>query len=238
MPLKKMRLWGPSRFARSWRFPAAVVLVIIVCHVALFCGIARTRAARTSSTGGLPMFGPVVSDVWRTPHGSALAARPPALVAEDTAIPPVRHWTLAAIDVLPSARPPSPSEFTPVTEATADPPDPHVILQDPRPGEKPVARPQHLRMVLWVRPEYPNEWVLAGMQGSVVLDLQIDPRGRPAEITVARSSGWKELDQSALHAATLWRFAPPFWKSQPVAVACRIELRFDHGTAVPSPGYP
>ena len=66
-----------------WRFRAGVVLALVACHAALFYAIAHTRAARSSGTGH-PMFGPVVSQVWRPPRGSALAARPPAPTLEDT----------------------------------------------------------------------------------------------------------------------------------------------------------
>src|SRR5262249_52521807 len=213
-----------------------IVLVVVVCHVAFFYSLARTRAARASSTGGAPMFGPVISDVWRPPRGSPLAARPPAPSVEDSSIPPARHWTLPAIDIFPSAHSPTPSEFTPVTEATADPPDVQIVSQGKPSDKKPVASRQKLVMVLWVRPQYPNECAWAGMEGSVLLDLKIDASGQPVETAVAQSSGWKELDQAALHAATLWRFAPPRWESRPVAVTCRVEVRFHREDAVPSSG--
>jgi len=100
-----------------WRLRVAVVLALVACHAALFYGIARTRATRSSGTGEGPMFGPVISRVWQPPRGSVLAARPPA-----------------------------PSEFTPVTEARAGLPDAGA-----------ARRRQKLRMVRWLRPAYPAE---------------------------------------------------------------------------------
>ncbi len=203
-----------------WRFRAAIVLVLIAGHAALFYGIARPRATRSSNTGGTPMFGPVVSQVWRAPRGSALAARPPAPSAADTSSPPSRHWTFPAIDVWPSAAGWSPTltEFTPVTDAQADAPD-----------VRAAPRRQHLRMVRWLRPAYPADLAQAGVEGSVLLDISIDARGQPVATTVDQSSGSAELDRAAVRAASLWRFAPPLWKSRPVAVTCRIEVRFHSG---------
>jgi len=65
-----------------------------------------------------------------------------------------------------------------------------------------------LRMVRWLRPEYPLEWAVAGMDGSVLLDQRIDAHGQPVKTTVARGSGSPQLDEAALHAANAWRFAP------------------------------
>jgi len=81
-------------------------------------------------------------------------------------------------------------------------------------------------MVRWLRPSYPADWASAGVQGSVLLDLLIDPNGQPIEIKIAQGSGSQALDQSAARAANDWRFAPPRWNSQPVEVWARIEVRF------------
>jgi TonB family protein len=82
-------------------------------------------------------------------------------------------------------------------------------------------------MVRWFRPEYRIEQALAGMEGSVVLDLVIDPSGQPIQRTVAQSSGSAELDEATLRAAEIWRFAPPSRKSGALDVWGRVEVRFN-----------
>ena len=98
-------------------------------------------------------------------------------------------------------------------------------------------------MVRGLRPAYPAELAAAGVEGSVLLDLRIDPRGVPVETAVARGCGSAELDQAVVRAASLWRLTPPLWKSRPVEVTCRFEVRFHggrdpnvHGDAATGPG--
>jgi TonB family protein len=82
-------------------------------------------------------------------------------------------------------------------------------------------------MTRWLRPEYPAAWASTGVQASLVLDLKIDPQGRPDDILVVQRSGSPKLDDTVLHAASLWRFAWPPSKSPPDAMWARIELRFN-----------
>jgi len=62
------------------------------------------------------------------------------------------------------------SEFTPVTEAR------------PENQASRKARQSTLRMVRWIRLEYPAALALAGKEGCVSLELLIDPRGQPIEL--------------------------------------------------------
>lgn len=221
--------WRPPG---SWRFRTLVILVLVSVHAALFYSTAQIRARHSSNMGeplgGPSMFGPVIAEVRR---GVPLASRPLELepAAEDQLAPPPRLWRFPPIDVWPSEASWSPilTDTTPVTDAQADPPDAQPLPPGGQPIKKPAPRRSHLRMVRWFRPEYRIEWALAGMEGSVVLDLLIDPNGQPVQATVAQRSGSPELDEAALRAANLWRFAPPSWKSRPIEVWGRVEVRFN-----------
>lgn len=217
--------WRPPR---SWRFRVLVILILVIFHAALFYAVAQMRARQSANTGeplgGPSMFGPVISEGLR--HGAPLTSRPLDLetVVADQLTPPPRHWRFPPIDIWPSAPSWSPVlvDTTPVTDAQADPPDTQAPPQDGQPIKKPAPRRSHLRMVRWFRPEYRMEWALTGMEGSVVLDLLIDPNGQPVRTTVAQRSGSPELDEAGLRAALLWRFAPPSWKSRPIEVWGRV----------------
>jgi TonB family protein len=215
------------RLPRSWLAHVVVVLALVSCHVVLFYGISQTRAPK-SSTDGPPMFGPVVSNEWRDLHQRSVTSRRwSGPMQKDQPAPPSRHWKFPPVDIWPSSasRPATLSGFTPVADAQPDPTD----TQTPRDerANKPPVRLSKLRMVRWLRPEYPLEWAVAGMDGSVLLDQRIDAHGQPVKTTVARGSGSPQLDEAALHAANAWRFAPPLWKSQPVEVSSQIEVRFN-----------
>lgn len=83
-----------------------------------------------------------------------------------------------------------------------------------------------LRMISWLRPVYPIDSALTDMEGSALLDLRIDPQGRPIQVTMVRSSGAPDLDAAAVRAAHFWRFAPPLSKGRPIEVLAHLELRF------------
>lgn len=214
--------WPPG----WWRSRTVVVLLLLTGYLGLLYGVTHTRARRSGATG-LPMLTPVISEVG-VRRGDALTGRPPPTAVEDESTPPARHWIFDPIDIWPSTpgRSATLSEFTPVSEARADPRDLEPAPQNQQPAKKPGRRPSTLRLVRWLRPQYPPDWAAAGVSGSVVLDLLIDPGGKPVAISVAQSSGSAQLDAAALTAARLWRFAPPRWKSGPVEVWGRVEVRF------------
>ena len=57
-----------------WRFHAAVVLALLAATPRFSTVLLAVARARSPGTDERPMFGPVISRVWRLPRGSALAA--------------------------------------------------------------------------------------------------------------------------------------------------------------------
>ena len=76
-------------------------------------------------------------------------------------------------------------------------------------------------------PAYPAEAALAGQHGIVIVTIHISPAGRAAGVDVVRSSGYVELDQSAIDAVTRWRFLPAIRDGQPVESAMTMQFYFD-----------
>jgi TonB family protein len=58
-----------------------------------------------------------------------------------------------------------------------------------------------------VQPNYPSASASAGEQGYVVLGVLIDEHGAVSKVDLVQSSGYRELDEAALHAIRQWTFA-------------------------------
>lgn len=75
-----------------------------------------------------------------------------------------------------------------------------------------------------VDPAYPPAARKAGLEGTVLLRIQILATGRPGDITVARSSGHGMLDEAAIAAVAQWRFVPAKDRSSGRTVTCITSL--------------
>lgn len=215
--------------ALQWRSHLVVLAIIVLLHGTAFYFVTRARTSANAGVDGPPMFRPVVSNVW-VPERMGISSRPWRPEALADAIPPPLHWTFPPIDLWPTAEalPAVLSEFTPVTDAEPVPPETRTFIDQA--GHRvtiPYKRHSTLRMVRWLRPMYSSRCAAPDVQRLAVLEVQIDPTGEPARITLVQSSGSPDLDAAALHAANRWRFAPPVWKQHSVQVLGRIELRFN-----------
>jgi len=57
-------------------------------------------------------------------------------------------------------------------------------------------------------PKYPPQAVREHHSGKCILKVLIGVDGSPKEVTVEKSSGYRELDQAAIAAAKTWVFNP------------------------------
>ncbi len=73
--------------------------------------------------------------------------------------------------------------------------------------------------------EYPDIARKAGMEGLVVVQVVVEPDGRPANPVVARSAG-EVLDKAAVEAVMRLRFKPGKQRGVPVRVRMAIPIRF------------
>jgi protein TonB len=76
------------------------------------------------------------------------------------------------------------------------------------------------------QPKYPPSALRAGASGTVTLDMQVDPQGKPSQITIAQRSGNRDLDRAALKAASDWRFQPAMHNGKAVAAAVKVPVEF------------
>src|SRR6266568_6679218 len=82
------------------------------------------------------------------------------------------------------------------------------------------------KLIHWVDPVYPRAVSEKHIQGFCVVALVVDDKGMPQDVWVARKSGNKELDASALKAVQKYRFEPSTFQGKPVAVTIKVDVNF------------
>jgi len=75
-------------------------------------------------------------------------------------------------------------------------------------------------------PEYPSEARHNRWQGRVVVRVLVEASGRVADASVAKSSGYNELDQAAEAVVYQWRFNPAYRDGRPVTVWVKVPVAF------------
>lgn len=75
-------------------------------------------------------------------------------------------------------------------------------------------------------PEYPSEARLNRWQGTVVVRALVEASGSVAEVRIAKSSGFDELDQAAEAVLYQWRFNPAYRDGQPVTIWVKVPVAF------------
>ncbi|WP_152597785.1 energy transducer TonB, partial [Novilysobacter arseniciresistens] len=117
--------------------------------------------------------------------------------------------------------PPAPLDAgVPVPPAPPAPP----AAPPPPPGALPANRTPP--------PRYPAAAIEQGIEGAVVLVVEIDAEGRPLDVEVEKSEPAGVFDQAAIDAAMQWRFSPAVedGKKVPGRVRVPIEFRSDGQT--------
>lgn len=87
----------------------------------------------------------------------------------------------------------------------------------------PNSRPAHLQNR---KPSYPLVARRRGMEGTVVLLVDVSETGQPMAVTVKRKSGFSVLDHAAVKAVRGWRFLPARRFGMAVRAAVEVPISF------------
>ena len=153
-------------------------------------------------------------------------AQTPQQVAEVEPLPEPLPAAAGSSD-MPDARP-LPVDEQPQLVETAPPPPPAAVPA-PATDAAPVAtaagdRPQPIADQS-PPPSYPPAALRNGVEGSVVVRVDVDATGVPFNVTIVQRSGSRDLDRAATDAVRRWRFLPA--QSNGQAVVGSIEVPFD-----------
>jgi protein TonB len=163
---------------------------------------------------------------------------PPEALAPPEPAPPVVVAEAEPAQVLPQPPPPKPeprriAARLPRVPATAPPSvtppvtEPPVATAAPQVAALPTIPPQAISGRAGnPKPDYPAEARRRGLQGKVVLLVEVSAAGLPASVAVASSSGHAALDQAALAAVQRWRFSPATRGGAPVAGTAQVPIQF------------
>lgn len=98
------------------------------------------------------------------------------------------------------------------------------LVSDPVQGALQEAKPDYLRNPA---PVYPREARRKGWEGLVLLEVAVSREGLPLSVSIAQSSGYVLLDETAAKTVRGWQFLPARMGSVPVASSVRVPVRFE-----------
>ena len=127
---------------------------------------------------------------------------------------------LKMVDATPTQRQTREIDAPPVT--TAEDSESEARQQEVAGSEQ--SRP--LRPISNPAPDYPREAIRRRLEGTVKLRVQIGLDGQVQSVSVAESSGYAMLDESALRTIRRWKFSPRLQDGKPVTSSALIPVRF------------
>ena len=207
--LGRMEFATGSRLSSASYRPASsrIIGVVLVgaLHVALVYALVTALAHRSIDAPRAPIETKIITEA--TPPPVELPPPLPSLAAPPQVFVPPPEVSIA--------KPPPQQSTAPAVVTTVRP-------VAPAPTAPPVTVPPHVDQAHSTPFEYPPQSRRLGEQGSVVLQILIDPDGRVADAKLVQSSGFDRLDRAALQGVkTNYRFIPgtvdgkpqPMWLS-------------------------
>lgn len=99
--------------------------------------------------------------------------------------------------------------------------------EEPAPAAAtPVALYQGPKPINLVPPSYPAAQRDNGAEGWVILNMMVDPEGKPYEATVVESTGNAALNKVALEGVKAWRFEPATMDGKPIDASFNQKVTF------------
>ena len=126
---------------------------------------------------------------------------------------------------------PPPPEAPPVDVAEPRPTD---IVSPPAPPAPPAPQPEigasvDISSKNMNPPRYPPAAARSGIEGTVILIIDVDASGNVTNVSVEKSSRNRDLDRAAMEAARKWRFNAATKDGRPSAGRVRVPVDFTLG---------
>ncbi len=146
----------------------------------------------------------------------------------------------------PPPEPPKPQEIKELvppqpTQLPPPPEEPPVVFDDPTPMDTPAPPPTppappaatpdigasvDISSKNMNPPKYPPRAFQQGVEGTVILIVDVDANGNVTNVSVEKSSRNRDLDRAAMDAARKWRFNASMKNGQKAAGRVRVPVAF------------
>ncbi len=201
--------WRPLPHTWAWLLGALVagLLLFLLAWMAGRRDDAPDASDPAPPTADGPAYTALPSPLPADDDGASGMGDAPARIADDDSRPHL-------VEPPAPPPPPAPSE-APLPAPVAMDPLPPAAVGEPRPipGQTPP-------------PRYPATSLRRGETGTVMVRATIGLDGRPRDIDIARSSGYRRLDRAAMDAVRRWRFQPAESNGQAVEASVNVPIEF------------
>lgn len=195
------------------------MVVVIAFHIALGYALLEGLARKIVEVARSPLDTKIIEEVKPPPPDKPLPPPPKLATPPPPYIPPPEISIQApatgpTITVVTQVKPPAP------VPPPARPPPP------PAKPREPVKTAAVVDARACEKPIYPSASLRANETGVVLLSFLIDTDGKVLEGKVARSSGYRRLDEAALNGLSLCKFKPATVDGRPERSLARIEYEW------------
>ncbi|MBS3934619.1 MAG: energy transducer TonB [Sulfuritalea sp.] len=194
---------------------ACGLVVVIALHAAALWGLWQHRlipSPQEAMTLFVNFIAPPLPEKTPLPPKQKIVEKPRVIVAAAPVVAPTDY-----------VAPPPPPQPAPIIEAPAALPA-SASTRSAGPvalgGELSVACPERNP------PRYPPLSRRLGEEGTVVLRVELDERGKVCAAGIATGSGFERLDEAALGAVKTWRCTPPTRDGQSVRAVALQPFKF------------
>ena len=190
----------------SWN---KAVMISLCLHAVILLVLAYTGLLNLKSEEPPNLELEIVDDVQLSPQQAQGVSLPAAAPREVSPEPVSQSVVRSEV----ATNVPLPFENVASTPTAAAQPSTGLTVTEPGVGTAPMARPSSGRIlaprILQKKdPVYPANATRQGLEGKVVLKIEVQVDGRAGEIIVVDSSGSEALDEAAVAAVRQWRFIP------------------------------
>jgi protein TonB len=99
-------------------------------------------------------------------------------------------------------------------------------MPEPAPAPTPVASEAPVP-VHTPAPNYPRRALRRGVEGTVLVRVDVGPDGVPTAVGISRSSRSRDLDRAAIEAVQRWRFRPAMADGRPTVGSVVVPIDFE-----------